>query len=279
MLRATHDALILIKRFSPKPVLRWREAAYFRRYGEFELRLVRPLCEPDRDSIDVGANFGAYVHFMRRASRLVHAFEPVPWLAAQIAGKFSSRVIVHTVALSNENGTATLRVPITDGEPNYGLSSLEQGLDADAEMDIEVATQRLDDAYQGDLGFMKIDVEGHEQAALEGGLATLDRCRPNLLVEVEERFAAGAVERTRQFLAALGYAGYFVGGGALQGIANFDATSMQRREDIVGFGAGLERTRFSSYVNNFIFIHRSAERRILPQLHALTQSEVLTRAG
>src|SRR5579862_3603015 len=91
------ETLDLIKKVSPKPLLRWREAAYFRRYGEFELRLVAPLCDADRDAIDVGANFGAYVHFMRRSSRRVYAFEPVPWLAEQLTRKFPSRVIVRNV--------------------------------------------------------------------------------------------------------------------------------------------------------------------------------------
>lgn len=277
--RAMSEALVLIRRFSPPPVLRWREASYFRRHGEFELRLVRPLCEPDRDAIDVGANLGAYVHFLRPASRLVHAFEPVPSLAAQLARKFTSGLTVHNVALSNENGTAILRVPIADGQPDYGLSSLGQAPDAVEHVEIEVATRRLDDAYEGDPGFMKIDVEGHELAVIEGAATTIDRSRPNLLVEIEERFAAGAVQRSRRFLERLGYEGYFVGGGVLQGIGNFDPKSMQRPEDIAGFGAGLDRTRFASYVNNFIFIHRSAERRILPQIRALTQDECLTRAG
>jgi len=266
------EMLGFIRRMSPQPIQQWREAVYFRRYGEFELRLVKPLCDADRDSIDVGANLGAYIHFMRRSAKLVYAFEPVPWLARMLARKFTARVIVRDIALSNENGTAVLRVPVVDGQPECGLSSLASGANfgTSEQMELRVTTSRLDDVYDGRLGFLKIDVEGHEQAVLEGASRTLDRSHPNLLVEIEERFAPGRVRETRSFLEGLGYRGYFVSRGLLHEIESFDPASMQRLDDISGFGAGQERTRYSAYVNNFIFIHRSAVNETLPRIQALT---------
>ena len=47
--------------------------------------------------------------------------------------------------------------------------------------------RRLDDLALGDVGFVKIDVEGHELAVLRGAAETLQRNRPPLLVEAEER--------------------------------------------------------------------------------------------
>lgn len=266
-----NDMLGFIRRMSPQPVQRWREAAYFRRHGEFELRLVKPLCDANHDSIDVGANLGAYIHFMCRSSKLVYAFEPVPWLAAMLARKFTARVIVRDIALSNENGTAVLHVPIVDGQPECGLSSLASGVNfgVNEQMELRVRTSRLDDVYEGRLGFLKVDVEGHEQAVLEGASRTLDWSHPNLLVEIEERFAPGRVRDTRRFLDALGYRGYFVSRGRLNEIESFDSASMQRLEDISGFGAGQKRTRYSAYINNFIFIHRSAVNETLSRIQAL----------
>ena len=265
----------MIRTMSPKPILRWREASYFRRYGEFELRLVEPLCEPDCDSIDVGANLGAYVHFMRRASRLVYAFEPVPWLAQELARKFPSRVIVRNLALSDENGVATLQVPLVDGQPEAGLASLAlpARLGSGEIMQVRVPTYRLDDVYDGHVGFLKIDVEGFEQAVLDGAQGTIERCRPNVLVEIEERFAQGCIDRTTRFLTGLGYRGYFVDRGALKRIEAFDPASMQRSEDIAGFAAGVERTRFDGYINNFIFIDRMKKRETLARIDAVLAKE------
>jgi FkbM family methyltransferase len=261
----------LIRTMSPKPIRRWREASYFRRYGEFELRLVEPLCQADCDSIDVGANLGAYIHFMRRASRLVYAFEPVPWLAEELARKFPSRVIVRNLALSDENGVATLQVPLIDSQPEAGLASLAlpPWFRSDEIMQVQVPTHRLDDAYDGRVGFLKIDVEGCEQAVLNGAQCTIERCRPNVLVEIEERFAQGCIDRTTRFFTEIGYQGYFVNHGALTRIEAFDPLSMQRNEDIAGFAAGIERTRFGGYINNFIFIDQIKQRDTLAKIDAV----------
>ena len=52
---------------------------------------------------------------------------------------------------------------------------------------IEVPMATLDSSYEGEVGFIKIDVEGHEQAVLDGAVQTIRRCRPRLLVEIDER--------------------------------------------------------------------------------------------
>ncbi len=278
--RLKNNALAAIKRISPKPVLLWREAAYFRRNGEFELRLVEPLCESRSDSIDVGANSGAYVHFMRRSSRMVYAFEPIPWLAEELAQKFRSRVIVRNVALSDERGRATLHVPLIGGEAEAGLASLAlptKLISGDC-MRLLVPTCRLDDVYEGHVGLLKIDVEGCEQAVLDGARCTIDRCRPNILVEIEERFAPGAIDRTTRFFTDLGYRGYFVDRGILNSIDKFDPTSMQRSEDIEGFAPGMARTRFGGYVNNFIFVDQTKEHDVLPRVNAVLAKERLRRS-
>jgi len=249
------NARTLIKTLSPKPILRWREASYFRKYGEFELRLAKPLCEATRDSIDVGANNGAYVHFMQRYSKRVIAFEPVPWLAEQLRRKFPSHVIVRQMALSNRNESAVLHIPLIDGEPDAGLAALDfPPRDNGNAVEIEVQKRMLDDIYDGDLGFMKIDVEGHEHAVLEGATRTIDRCQPNVLMEIEERHAPGGLGRVRAFFERLGYQGYFVYRASLSEIANFNAQSLQREDNIVGFGCGTARMTYGDYVNNFIFI-------------------------
>lgn len=46
-------------------------------------------------------------------------------------------------------------------------------------------TARLDDFELTNVGFIKIDVEGHELAVLRGASKTIEREQPNLMVEVE----------------------------------------------------------------------------------------------
>lgn len=59
---------------------------------------------------------------------------------------------------------------------------------------------RLDDIIKDDVGFIKIDVEGHELAVLKGATSLINRCRPVLLVECEERHSPGGTERLFKFL-------------------------------------------------------------------------------
>jgi FkbM family methyltransferase len=57
-----------------------------------------------------------------------------------------------------------------------------------------VSVRRLDDIdLGGGVGFLKIDVEGHEEAVLAGASRTLKQSMPAVLVEVEERHHTGAV--------------------------------------------------------------------------------------
>src|ERR1041384_2272883 len=107
------EAKRALRSFIPAPLLLRREMQYYARYGEIELHLVPILCRPDQDAIDVGAHDGCYIHFMRKHSRTVHAFEPIPWLVQSLARRFThSDVIIHEMALSRVAGTATLHLPL-----------------------------------------------------------------------------------------------------------------------------------------------------------------------
>ena len=168
----------------PWPVVAWCEDLYFTQFGEIELRMVRHLCRTDRDSIDVGANIGVYLHAMKRHSRQVYAFEPIPWLAQSLASKFGPAIVVKRIALSRETGTALLHIPVIDGSPVTGLSALSGNLAVKHLpcWHIGVETKSLDDVYLANVGFIKIDVEGHEESVLQGAQRTIAHYRPRVLV-------------------------------------------------------------------------------------------------
>lgn len=244
-----------LRAICPRPVLMWREARYFERHGEFELGLVQYLCRPTQDAIDVGANEGSYIHFMRRHARCVYAFEPIPWLADRLRKKFRSRVTVTPLALSDAAARARLHVPVIEGTLITGLSSLDTPAASGTEMrEFEVETARLDDVYAGDVGFIKIDVEGHEDAVLKGAEATIARCRPRVQIEIVEDLSPGGVRRADELFRQFGYRGYFIWHQALRPIEEFDRAVMQRPEVVDGYGPGIERRVFGRYVANFLFL-------------------------
>lgn len=240
----------------PAAVSLWLEELYYLKFGEAELALLPHLCDPDRDAIDVGANHGSYTLFMRKYARHVVAFEPNPRLADELVQKFEPDVTVCPDALSRTNGRAPLHIPVVDGQDIAGLGSLDPAnvTRAAADREILVTTRALDDAFLGDVGFIKIDVEGHEGAVLEGAQTTIARCRPNALVELEERHTAHAIDNARNFFANLDYRGYFVRNGEILPIERFDPQTMQRRQEIENVDIrGMSSPR-ANYTNNFLFL-------------------------
>ena len=251
-------------------MIAWCEEIYFAHFGEVELRMVKDLCRPDQDSIDIGANVGTYLHGMKRHSRRVYAFEPVPWLAHLLARKFGRKVVVENVALSRETKTALLHIPVVDNTPVTGLATLleDQVVEGATYCAIPVETRLLDEVYTGDVGFIKIDVEGHEHSVLQGALRTIARCRPRVLVEAEERHSPGSVRSLEGFFRRLGYRGYFVFKQHLAPIEHFNPEKMQRSEDIAGYTVGVPRARFARYVNNFLFLPHEESGATLTRLEA-----------
>ncbi len=224
-------------------------------FDEAELRLVPRLCPRDRAFLDVGANHGIYSWAASRVTSRVIAVEPNPGVAAALARALGGRVEVIAAALSDRSGTVTLQVPMHAGKPLTTRGTLDAtGHGAAACQAIDVPCHRLDDLALPPLGMIKIDVEGHERAVLDGARATLARDRPVLLVEIEERHAPGATRALPAMLADLGYDGWFLLGGELQPIAAFAVETHQRLEH----AKPPDGPRRGVYINNFVFTPRAA---------------------
>jgi FkbM family methyltransferase len=251
------DVRQTLRSLCPQALLNWREARFYGRYGEVELHLLQILCQRDRDAIDVGANDGSYVHYLRRHAKRVIAFEPMPVLARALRRKFRRGVVVESMALSDGAGTVSLRMPVVDGVVVTGCSTVSSTASATypGHRAIEVPMDRLDNVYGDDVGFIKIDVEGHEQAVLDGAVETLRRCRPRLLVEVDERLSPGGLARAKAYFKDLGYRGYYVRQGRLEPIDRFSTEELQKPANLPDLTAPLQqRERFGRYIYNFIFL-------------------------
>jgi len=247
-----------LRPYCPQSVLNWREEVYYRKYGEIELHLVEFLCDRRRDALDIGAHEGCYIYWMRRYARHVIAFEPLPYCVEALRTKFGDSITIRNMALSRETGKAMLRIPEIDGVLVPGCASLSpsgNGTDAASHRDIEVRTAALDEIYQGDVGFMKIDVEGFEEGVLDGAAKTIARCHPNLLIEILERWTPGGIARISKWLGRFGYQGFYVRPDRLMPLETFNIETMQRLEDHPPLTAELsERERFPPYIYNFVFL-------------------------
>lgn len=216
--------------------------------GEPEMHLLTELCDRRRIGVDVGANAGVYTWHMRRLCRGVVAYEPIPELASGIRAALPG-VTVHECALSDVTGEARLAVPVFHGRDHGALAGLGREFpEAERVRVIDVPVRRLDDESLLDVGFVKIDVEGHERKVLEGARALLTQQRPNLLVEIEERHAAGSLQAIVTMLESLNYAASYLRAGELQPVATFDIRTMQDPANMSADGWAR-----GTYINNFVF--------------------------
>ena len=226
-------------------------------YAEPELRLLPALCAPGEAAYDVGANSGIYTFWLCRVAASVTAFEPNPKLVSLLKDKFaaliaSGRLRVEGCALSDGDGSIVLHVPRSSA-----LASVEAGAVGTHGEEVEAVTVprlTLDRFGHDPVGFLKIDVEGHETAVIGGGLRLIERNRPNLLIEAEERHNPGALAKLRALLEPLGYRGYFVLSGRLCALDSFDPARHQSRSALNA--EGTHREKGQVYINNFIFVAR-----------------------
>jgi FkbM family methyltransferase len=225
--------------------MRYRTAKEMRR-GEAEVALLPFLADPARVSLDIGANKGVYTWLLRGCSREVHAFEPNPKMFRFLSRLRGGNVHVSPIALSNESGQAVLRVPRhrRGGFSNQG-ASLSSVKVADGYEGVAIEARRLDDMDIADIGFIKIDVEGFEQAVLDGAQRTIARDRPVLLIEMEEAHTRQPIEDAIARVESLGYRGLFLNRGILHPMDAFDGDRHHRR--------AVSR---QDYVFNFIFLPR-----------------------
>ncbi|MGK7871304.1 FkbM family methyltransferase [Falsiroseomonas sp. E2-1-a20] len=214
--------------------------------GEAELRLVPFLAARHLVSIDVGANRGVWSEVLRRHSLCVHAFEPNPKIFRLLCRGAGDGVTAHRVALSDRSGTSALMVPRgSRGYSNQGASLNPEKIGDTAHRCLSVETRPLDDYDFGAVGFIKIDVEGHEMAVLAGAARTLRRFRPNLVVEIEEKHAHRPIAELLGAVCSYGYEAFALDQGVLRRVEQID---LEARHSA---GSGQP-----GYIVNWIFLPR-----------------------
>lgn len=218
-----------------------------KRRGERELSLLPFLCPRGRVALDIGANIGVWAEEMRRCGAMVHAFEPNPKLFGMLrSGAAPNGVALHNLALSDRAGEAVLMVPRgRRGFSNQGATLSAEKIGEREFGAVTVSTARLDDLGLEDVGFMKIDVEGHELAVIAGAERTIARWRPALVVELEERHTKRPIEQDLDQIRALGYEAFCLIDGVLTLVARVDLDRHHR-----------DPADRSAYVFNWIFLPR-----------------------
>jgi FkbM family methyltransferase len=222
------------------------------RSSEQELEFLDRIVPEQAVTVDVGANCGLYTRKLARLSRKVHAFEPSHRMAEILRRTSAPNVSVHEIALSDQIGEAELFIPKDNDQFVYGLASLEaRTISSGQEVaSARVPMARLDAIVHEDVGFVKIDVEGHELNVLSGAVRLLESSQPVFLVEAEDRHRVHATQLLFEFFDARCYRGYFLTGGDALPVDQFRVEVMQDASVLLPDGG---RKDGQSYVNNFFF--------------------------
>jgi FkbM family methyltransferase len=227
---------------------------------EPELYYLNDLIDRSGCAIDVGANKGYYTYALAQLPKIrrVEAFEPQPW-CSELISAYSKRsgknINIHTCALSDTNSTLELNIPILRGRINTTLSvGLASFKKPDVEHEcVKVPVCRLDDRQLKDIVFIKIDVEGHEESALNGARQTILSEKPVLLIEIENRHlydnqtGIKDVQGIVRLVEELGYQTYFLADRQLLAVSQVEWIESENKHFLVA-------TYKSRYIYNFIFI-------------------------
>lgn len=188
--------------------------------GSYEPRTVAAWMERSQGA-EVILDIGAYTGCMSIAaaiaspSTIVHAFEAMPRTAERYAinakvNRVLKRTHLHVAAVSDAPGRVTMNMPRNADFLGTGNSVFDKP-NVPTITTIDVAAVRVDDVI-GDLGgriaLVKLDVEGHEAAALRGMAATIGRHRPALIVEVWRH----EKDEIAAYFDGIGYAGHHLDG-------------------------------------------------------------------
>ena len=222
--------------------------------------------------VDIGANIGYQLKlFMIVPDAHVVAYEPQHHLFARLYNElctefgsveWPANIELHNVALSNFCGRSELRIPVLNNTSlaHEGASLVKDFAVTETTNGTQVRLIRqavqvmtLDSQNLQNVTYIKIDAEGAEEEILRGGEQLLRSQKPVLDLELEEVHRASCLKDVPEFLAALGYQGYFILEDNLYKFEDFNAAQHQRCDD-----SGIGATNYiHPYVYDFLFVHQT----------------------
>ena len=190
---------------------------------------VKYLVGPGDSVIDIGASIGGYTRFLSGIvgpSGHVYSFEPNPpiydFLSHNVKELKLENVKLFSSALSDKKGTASIAIPRYrwGSECHYDATLEAKRARPDCRQ-VDVTVNTLDSFFAErpeKIAFVKCDVNYHELACLRGGLETLRRSKPAMLIEIlpDPDKAGGPAAQVFELLEENGYEGYWFDGEGLR---------------------------------------------------------------
>ena len=208
--------------FSQKFLLKRKLERQIKNNYENELSIIKEFKDKDKIAIDVGVYRGIYSFQLSKYFKKVVSFEPNPLIFNDLKNnleKIISNIQIFNYALSNEDGVTKLKIPNRGKSifnKNYeelfklGAASIHQSNNLGNYQSFDVSKKKLDDIINRSekVGFIKIDVEGHENEVIDGAKKVINENKPVLLVEIEEKHTNKPLDISVNRIKKLGYECY-----------------------------------------------------------------------
>lgn len=191
---------LLLKTLGTQTYLEFVSAAYIRliqagllRKKYPELFYLKELIKPGFICVDIGANVGYYSVFLSQfAGKTGHVYsvEPVPLFAnifVKNTGQFAlQNITLYQCALGAERKKVKLATPMVEGVFRHGLTKIVEGEGEINSLTYEANLEIADELFKPleKIDFLKCDVEGFEVILFPMMVATLERCKPMIQMEI-----------------------------------------------------------------------------------------------
>jgi FkbM family methyltransferase len=217
------DIEFLIKKIIPeKYLLEKRLKRAIKKKYEKELTLIKKFTDKSKEAIDIGVYRGVYSYELAKYFKFVHAFEPNPLIFPYLS-KNLTKVIknlkLYDIALSDKSGEVNLRIPNRtkslfkkNVEELYklGCATIHNENVFNKYHQFNVKKNKLDNLIKSkNIGFIKIDVEGHELEVINGARKLIKENKPILLIEIETKHTKKNINETINTINQYGYKSYF----------------------------------------------------------------------
>jgi len=219
---------------------------------EPEFLWIKEVLKEDSVFMDVGANVGAYLFTLENHLKPenILAFEPNQQLFKRL-GRLFPKVNLFSVALSDISTIAEFKIPVINGEKVHTRGTLQTSIkEKNEEKTIlqKVEVKPLDELNINlkRLDFIKIDVEGNEMQTLRGAKKTIEKYKPILMVEMEQRHHKENLWTLISEIADWGYSVHYLERETLQPKTLTEEFLNQQNPDNV--------KNYKDYINNIIFL-------------------------
>lgn len=176
----------------------------------YNFKALRKNSDKEGIFIDVGAHVGSFAIRLSKYYKAVFAFEPNPY-------NFDG--LLNNIYINKLKNVYAFNFAVSDTLETVSLEHRGGGSKIVSEQDVQqwgyiqnIPTIRLDDVfYQFPIKIIKIDTEGYEEQVIQGGLESIKKYRPVILLETHEKnyygqdLVPGQKTRLKQMLDELNY--------------------------------------------------------------------------